>query len=108
VTDAQESAGWTIAVDFYGFGADHPLALVYLEVFSDPYDPDTDGDNLSDYEEYVFGSDPSAEDTDHDGLFDAEEIDRWWTSPVSVDTDGDADGPDGDLAPNPASSTAPS
>ena len=86
LSDAQELAGWTIAVDRYGFGADHPLALVYITVFSNPELPDTDFDGLSDYEEYLLGSDPSAEDTDHDGLLDAEEIDRWWTSPVWTPT----------------------
>ncbi len=41
---------------------------------TDPYNPDTDGDGLSDgYEVWVFGSDPRKEDTDWDGSFDGDE-----------------------------------
>jgi hypothetical protein len=102
LADDQECVGWTIAVDYYGFGTDHPLSLTYFDVASDPFNPDTDDDGLTDYDEFLIGSDPNADDTDRDGLNDAEEINRWWTSPVSVDTDGDANGPTDDLPPNPS------
>jgi hypothetical protein len=100
LSDAEEVAGWSIAVDLYGFGTDDPLGLVYIAVFSDPEEADSDFDGLTDYEEYLIGSDPLDKDTDKDGLGDMEEIDRWWTSPVSVDTDGDANGTSDDLPPN--------
>jgi hypothetical protein len=49
---------------------------------------DTDGDGLSDSEELVFGSDPTLVDTDGDGLNDKQEFDLG-TDPLLVDTDGD-------------------
>jgi hypothetical protein len=102
LADGLEICGWRIAIDFYGFGTDDPSGLYCAFVYSDPEDPDTDDDGLSDYEEYLLGSDPRDQDTDHDGLKDAEEVHRWQTSPVSVDTDGDANGDNDDLPPNAA------
>ncbi len=81
-------------------------------VTSDPLNPDTDGDGLSDYEEYLnsldprnpdtdadglsdlqevlfFGTDPTQADTDGDGLSDGQEVMRYGTSPLLADTDGD-------------------
>jgi len=60
-------------------------------------------DGLGDNEEYAYQTDPQNNDTDGDGLWDGEELHRCYTSPVSVDTDGDARGPD----PSTASSTLP-
>lgn len=99
LTDEQETGGWSIAVDLYGFGTGN---LLYVDVTSNPRSPDTDGDGLTDREEFQIGSDPRNADTDRDGLTDFEEVKRWQTSPSSVDTDGDANGPTGSLAPNSA------
>jgi hypothetical protein len=55
---------------------------------------DTDGDGLSDAEEAVRGTDPLDPDTDDDGLSDGAEVSTHGTNPVQADTDGDgiADG----------------
>src|SRR5690606_36626024 len=95
-----ETEGWDIAVDLYGFGSTGNLTVI--GVTSDPYDADSDGDGLTDREERLIGSDPRDTDTDQDGLSDFEEVRRWLTSPISVDTDGDARGRNGNLPPNPA------
>ncbi len=99
LTDLQETMGYEIRLDLLGFGM-NPRHLVTRQVTSDPTDPDTDGDGLDDRAELVNRTDPRNPDTDGDGLFDAEEVFRWLTSPISVDTDGDARGPAGDLPPN--------
>ncbi len=57
---------------------------------TNPYDPDTDGDGLSDYEEVsVYGTNPLLVDTDGDGLTDGQEVFRYFTDPTRWDTDGD-------------------
>lgn len=91
--DAVETGGWQIQVDYFGFGLAEPHVVRY-SVTSDPNLTDTDGDGLSDFEEYHYKSDPRLADTDKDGLWDGEEVNRWGTSPVSVDTDGDSRSPD--------------
>ncbi len=50
---------------------------------------DTDGDGLSDDDEADHGSDPNNPDTDTDGLTDGEEVNDYGTDPTSLDTDGD-------------------
>jgi len=50
---------------------------------------DTDGDDLSDYEEPLLGTDPNDPDSDNDGLNDGEEVDIYGTNPNDPDTDGD-------------------
>jgi hypothetical protein len=50
---------------------------------------DSDGDGLSDDEEYVIGTDPYNEDSDFDRLFDLEEIEVTYTDPLYVDSDED-------------------
>ncbi len=99
LTDFVETNGWEIAVDADGFGTDH---LSTRSVASNRLVPDTDGDGLDDYEEYVLRSDPQRADSDGDDLDDLEEWTRWYTNPVSVDSDGDARGPGGSATPNPA------
>jgi hypothetical protein len=57
---------------------------------TDPNNPDTDSDGLSDYEEVImYGTDPLLEDTDGDGLTDREEVITYRTDPHNPDTDGD-------------------
>ena len=52
------------------------------------YGCDTDGDELMDCEEYLFGTDASNPDADGDGLLDGDEVERG-TDPFAADTDGD-------------------
>lgn len=60
---------------------------VYL---TDPYKADTDGDGLTDYEEIMkYKTDPLKPDTDGDGLMDGAEVNHYKTDPLKPDTDGD-------------------
>lgn len=60
-----------------------------VELGSDPSDPDTDDDLLDDGEEYALGSDPLRADTDDDGLTDGAEVNSYGTDPLLIDTDAD-------------------
>ncbi|MCU0783566.1 MAG: hypothetical protein MUF81_05860 [Verrucomicrobia bacterium] len=91
-----ETNGWTIFIDTHGYGTD---GLVERHVTSDPSLGDTDGDGVEDFWEWLLGTDPRATDTDGDGLSDGDEWFKWHTSPTSVDTDGDARGPNHNLPP---------
>lgn len=53
---------------------------------------DSDGDNLLNWEENVFGTDKNKSDTDEDGLTDYEEIHYTFTDPLVMDTDGNGIG----------------
>lgn len=55
---------------------------------TDPLNPDTDGDGLTDGQEQLLGTNPLDSDTDHDGLLDGDEI-TFGTNPLTDDTDGD-------------------
>lgn len=56
---------------------------------TDPADPDTDRDGLSDGDEVNFrGTDPLDDDTDNDGSYDGDEVIRG-TDPLVYDTDAD-------------------
>ena len=99
-----ETEGWEILIDDKGFGPfNNGATLTTRFVTSDPNVDDTDGDGVLDGEEFMLRTDPRSDDTDGDGLTDYEEWKQWLTSPVSVDTDGDARGPDPEnpLPPNP-------
>jgi Bacterial TSP3 repeat len=50
---------------------------------------DSDGDGLSDYEEFLLGTNPNKADTDGDGLSDFAEVRTYGTNPLKTDTDGD-------------------
>lgn len=50
---------------------------------------DKDGDGLSDTHEESIGTDPLNPDTDGDGLTDDEEIEKYGTDPLKTDTDDD-------------------
>ncbi|MBI5408654.1 MAG: fibronectin type III domain-containing protein [Nitrospirae bacterium] len=54
-------------------------------------DPDTDNDDLTDYEEGVLGTDPSKADTDNDGMPDGWEVNNH-LNPLVNDADEDSDG----------------
>ena len=98
--DGEEHLGWEIIVDTLGYGSDGAgQLLIQRLVTSDPTLADTDGDGVDDYTEYLAGTDPRMMDTDGDGLTDSEELNRWHSSPIGVDTDGDARGPDHNLVP---------
>ncbi len=56
---------------------------------TDPYDPDTDKDGLTDGQEVlIYKTDPLNPDTDFDLLTDGEEVLKYKTDPLNRDTDG--------------------
>ena len=59
-----------------------------VRIGTDPYDPDTDKDGLSDGEEvHQYKTDPLIADTDWDGLKDGAEVLTYSTDPLNRDTD---------------------
>lgn len=57
---------------------------------TDPENPDTDGDGLTDGDEVLkYKSNPLNVDTDTDGLKDGDEVYKSMTNPIIPDTDGD-------------------
>ena len=74
--------------NYYNFRVDDGIR------FTDPNSTDTDGDGLSDREEFYFGldgylTDPTNVDTDGDGLDDYLEWSVYGTDPTTNDTDSD-------------------
>src|SRR5208283_3442729 len=70
------------------------------ELGTDPHNPDTDGDGISDGDEVLkYHTDPLKVDTDGDGLSDYDEIFKYHTDPLKFDTDGGGVG-DGDEIKN--------
>lgn len=58
------------------------------EIGTDPYDPDTDKDGLTDFQEVrLYQTDPLNPDTDMDGLTDGAEVNVYKTDPLKPDTD---------------------
>jgi len=56
---------------------------------TNPFDPDTDHDGLTDYEEVrIYHTDPLNPDSDFDGLKDGAEVHNYHTDPLNPDTDG--------------------
>lgn len=51
---------------------------------------DSDGDGLTDEEEWQMGTAVDSVDTDNDGLFDREEVKAYGTDPKNPDSDGDS------------------
>jgi len=67
---------------------------IKTKIKTDPYNPDTDGDNLTDGEELqLYNTNPTNQDTDGDGLNDGAEIgtdpENTIADPNNPDTDGD-------------------
>lgn len=63
---------------------------VEMIIGTDPENPDSDGDGLTDGEElYTHMTNPLIADTDDDGLTDGEEVNTYGTDPNNQDTDGD-------------------
>ena len=55
-----------------------------------PWPPqDSDGDGLSDSDEYYYGTDPYNYDSDYDGLGDGDEVYYYGTNPANSDSDYD-------------------
>lgn len=63
----ETGTGWLIQVALVD-------RFVAYRVYSDPQEFDTDGDGISDFEEFRQGTDPSKADTDEDGLTDCQEL----------------------------------
>lgn len=82
-----EAAGWTVRVNQNG-------AMQFSEsaVTSALTAGDADGDGLCDGEERLLRTDPNQRDTDGDGLRDDDEVLVYGSSPINVDSDGDAQG----------------
>ena len=59
------------------------------EKATEPEELDSDGDGLTDEEEWRLGTAIDNVDTDNDGLFDREEVKVYKTNPRNPDTDGD-------------------
>lgn len=60
------------------------------QIGTDPENPDTDGDGLTDSEEVKkYITNPLKPDTDSDGINDGEEVKKYNTNPLNVDSDLD-------------------
>ncbi len=69
---------------------------------------DSDGDDLTNLEEFQEGTDPNYGDTDDDGLLDGEEVNSYGTDPLDSDTDGDelSDGDEVTFGTDPTNATS--
>jgi len=57
-----------------------------LLIGTDPYNPDTDGDGLTDFEEvFIYHTNPLLADTDGDGFTDGEEV-SFGSDPLNPDS----------------------
>ena len=98
ITTAANGARSVFAADLDGDGdpdalsaseSDNKIAW-YENPGTNPLDPDTDDDGLSDGDEVnVHGTNPGDPDSDDDGLLDGEEVNVHGTEPLDPDTDGD-------------------
>jgi outer membrane protein OmpA-like peptidoglycan-associated protein len=89
---------WSIGLNLIGFlkpinndpDNDGLLNDEEKKLGTDPYNPDTDGDGLTDGDEvHKYRTNPLKKDTDDDGLTDKEELFTYHTDPLKFDTDGD-------------------
>lgn len=77
---------------------------------TDPSNPDTDADGLTDGEEVnQYGTQPRLADTDGDGLSDGAEVRQYGSNPKNPDTDGDGilDGTEVSQGTNPVAGLTP-
>lgn len=95
VLNAVEQAGWSVTVTL-GDGTPETRFVA-----STPTLRDTDGDGLTDGEEFAARSDPTRKDSDGDMLSDYAEIKVYKSHPLRADTDGDSRGPNGDEPSDP-------
>ncbi|MEO5929910.1 MAG: OmpA family protein [Candidatus Kapaibacterium sp.] len=88
-------ATFTVGLGYYIFGSldcdkDGLTDSEERKLGTDPCNPDTDGDGLTDFEEVrTYNTDPKKADTDADGLTDFDEIRKYNTKPLNPDTDND-------------------
>ena len=78
-----EMLGWEITIELENG------QTIQSYVTSDPYNPDTDGDGLTDAEENAHSMDPRTDDTDADLVLDYDELWRYRSNPNDQDTDDD-------------------
>lgn len=90
-----EEAGWDVNVAL-GDGNTETR-----HVASNPDLRDTDGDGLTDGEEFASRTDATRSDTDGDMLSDYAELNVYKSNPAMADTDGDSRGPNGDKPSDP-------
>ncbi len=83
IFDHIELAGYQIAV------RRSDGSIETLQVSSDPFNDDPDGDGVVDSEERQAGTDPLNSDTDGDTLSDGDEWNRIYSNPADQDTDRD-------------------
>lgn len=81
--DQIELAGWLVVIQRTDGGFES------LQVSSDPFLRDTDGDGIEDAEERHAGLNPRNSDTDGDTLTDDDEWNVVYSDPTHQDTDGD-------------------
>lgn len=90
-------------------GAESATASVAVTVMGGGPPVDSDGDGLTDDEERALGTDPNDPDTDGDTLSDGDEVTLYGTNPNEVDSDADGFRDDGELKagsdPNAAASS---
>lgn len=83
IFDHIELAGYQIAI------RRSDGSIETLQVSSDPFNDDPDGDGVVDSEERQAGTDPLNSDTDGDTLSDGDEWNRIYSNPADQDTDRD-------------------
>jgi eukaryotic-like serine/threonine-protein kinase len=91
--EAASASATAMAATAYAQGDDDTDGLSNqqeVQLGTDPKNPDTDGDGLSDgVEVNQYGTNPKIQDTDGDTLSDGKEVNELKTSPLNKDTDGD-------------------
>jgi hypothetical protein len=83
LSDSDELVGWEVVTTTAAGNESR------YTVSSDPMNPDTDGDGVTDNEEKHAAADPRSADTDGDTLSDNMEWNVIYSDPTNQDTDGD-------------------
>ena len=113
LSDLVEEAGWTVRTYGVSTSPHQQGSLASNTRYSETDSVDSDGDGLTDYEEFFLKTDPSSNDTDGDGIVDRTEhlgytlghkvgdldIGIIKTDPLDADTDNDkrSDGAEAEL-----------